>query len=277
MTESAPTASKPDSSVLAGVTLDESLPTPLYHQVYLVLRERILNGTYPHDSLLPGEQELAQIFSVSRITVKRALNELASQGLVTRHRGRGTVVRFKMPTAHVSGSFDGLLENLLMLGLETDVQLLNLKEGPAPHPIAAALEIEDAAPVQHAVRLRSVEGEPFSYVVTHVPMAVASTIKAADLKATPLLALIERAGVKVASARQWITATLADPDIARALKVSVGSALLKVTRVVRDDTGRPVQHIVAFYRPDRYQYEMELDRVHAERDSDTRIWNSSEK
>ena len=72
--------------------LDERLPTPLYHQIYLLLREKIRSGIVAANATLPGEQELARAFNVSRITVKRALNELASDHLVTRHRGRGTIV-----------------------------------------------------------------------------------------------------------------------------------------------------------------------------------------
>src|SRR5260221_13750492 len=72
--------------------LDSSLPTPLYHQIYMILRSRIRAGSFTPNALLPGEQEMALLFKVSRITVKRALNELAADGLISRHRGRGSIV-----------------------------------------------------------------------------------------------------------------------------------------------------------------------------------------
>ena len=72
--------------------LDAGLPTPLYHQIYLILRDRIRAGVLARNALLPGEQELGRLFNVSRITVKRALNELAADGLISRHRGRGSIV-----------------------------------------------------------------------------------------------------------------------------------------------------------------------------------------
>ena len=80
-------------SSLEGLTLNPTSPTPLYHQLYTVLRERIVRGDFAPSQTLPGEQELAKLFDVSRITVKRALNELAASGLVSRHRGRGTIGR----------------------------------------------------------------------------------------------------------------------------------------------------------------------------------------
>jgi len=92
--------------------LNGALPTPLYHQVYLVLRERIQSGVYADGETLPGEQELARAFDVSRITVKRALNELAANNLVSRHRGRGTIVSTGGVIPLVSGSFETLISSL---------------------------------------------------------------------------------------------------------------------------------------------------------------------
>ena len=66
---------------------------PRYHQIFLLLREAIRDGVYAADQQVPGEMELAAQYGVSRITTKRALNELERAGLVTRERGRGTRVR----------------------------------------------------------------------------------------------------------------------------------------------------------------------------------------
>ena len=82
-----------------------------------------------------------------------------------------------------------------------------------------------------------------------------------DLSTLPLLHLLERCGVVAESAQQTITATLADAEVAPHLDCAVGTALLKVSRVVRDPAGRPVEYIKALYRPDRYQYRMVLSRV----------------
>ena len=104
--------------------VDERLPMPLYHQVYLILRNKILTGEYGFGALLPSEQETSETFGVSRITAKRALNDLAGDGLVLRERGRGTKVVFHAPTPPVKANVEGLLENLLAMGLETEVSLL---------------------------------------------------------------------------------------------------------------------------------------------------------
>ena len=72
--------------------VDDQLRTPLYHQIYLVLRDKIVDGVFGANDIVPGEQEVVRQFGVSRITAKRALDELAASGLVVRERGRGTRV-----------------------------------------------------------------------------------------------------------------------------------------------------------------------------------------
>src|SRR5690606_7863405 len=89
------------------VGVDERLPTPLYHQIFLILRSQILDGRLQPGGLVPGEEELGRQFSVSRITARRALAELAAEGLVTRGRGRGTHVTPRSEPPPVRGGVEG--------------------------------------------------------------------------------------------------------------------------------------------------------------------------
>ena len=246
------------------------LPTPLYHQIYLILRNQIVAGVYPAGTLLPSEQELTRDYGVSRITAKRALNELAAEGMVTRMRGRGTVATYRPPQAPISSSVEGLIENLHRMGLRTEAALLSFDYVPADDSVAAALAVAPGAEVQRAVRVRSLEGEPFSHLTTYVPGEIGRSFTADEMSRTPLLQLLERFGIVVSRARQTITATLADPELAPLLGVEVGSALLRIGRVVYDQEGRAVEYITGLYRPDRYQVDMDLERVS---EADARRWS----
>lgn len=240
--------------------LDESMPTPLYHQIYLVLREQIRSGAIPANALLPGEQQMAKIFNVSRITVKRALNELAADGLLNRHRGRGTTVTNGTAVPVVKGSFDNLLESLRIMGLETEIEVLDVADIPADAPTAEALELSPGSRIQRAVRRRKLQGEPFSHLVTHVPGDIADRYSVRDMATTSLLTLLEQVGAAVFDAEQSITAVAAEPLVASALGVAVGAPLLKVERIMRDVNGRPVQLIHSHYRSDRFQYHVKTHR-----------------
>jgi len=250
--------------------LDERLPTPLYHQVYLVLRDKIVAGVYSADGLLPGEPALAEQFGVSRITIKRALDDLAADGFVQRRRGLGTRVVRRVSANPLAGNMAGLMENLLVMGLETEVKLLEFGYALPPDDVRRMLGLDEGARAQRAVRVRRQDGVPFSYLTTHVPEAIGRTYGRKDLASTPLLALLERSGVIAESAEQSLGARLADPTVAAHLEIDVGSALLSLTRVVYDPAHRPVEHIHALYRPDRYQYRMSLTR---ERGSTGNLWS----
>jgi len=251
---------------------NRSLRTPLYHQIYLVLSQKIAEGTYGLNDLLPSEQELTRAYGVSRITAKRALDELAAAGLAVRERGRGTRVDVGSAPLPASAPVYGLFENLMSMGLETDVRLLEFGYVGASDDVARALQCPPGALVQRALRVRMLDGAPFSHLTTFVPEDVGRRFDRDDLASTALLALLERAGVRVAAAEQTITGTLADATVAPLLETEVGAALTRITRVVRDADGRPVEYITALYRPDRYQVRMVLSRVYG---NDENRWASS--
>jgi GntR family transcriptional regulator len=257
---------EPDASIdfASATLLSERSPMPLYHRLYVILRDRIASGTYPEGAVLPSEFELTEAFSVSRITAKRALDELATEGLVERVRGRGTTVTDRaaalLGAQPITASIDGLLENLTAIGRETSVEVIEFGYVPAPDFVRARLELEPNARAQRAVRVRSLDGEPLSQSTTYVPERIGRAYNAKDLASTPIIDLIERAGVVVGAAEQSISATLADSLIASRLKVGVGAPLLLMKRCVKDTSGKPAQYIEILYRPDRFEYRMSLTR-----------------
>jgi GntR family transcriptional regulator len=93
------------------------------------------------------------------------------------------------------------------------------------------------------------------------------------LEHKPILLLIEETGVKVGRAQQNISAKLADASIAQHLDIAVGSALLSVNRLIYDEDDKQIQWLHGLYRPDRYEYQMQLSRVGS---IDAKVWVSKE-
>jgi GntR family transcriptional regulator len=245
---------------LSAGMLDASGGAPLYRQILDLLRDRVRSGHYPVGSILPGEQELSRLFGVSRITIKRALQDLAAGGYVSRQRGRGTTVTFDAAAPTVKGSFETLADSLKSMGLGTEVQLLSVATTSAPADVAALLELTEGAQVQQAIRVRQIEGKPFSYLMTWVPGALADRFDASALSRTPLLDLLAGIGHEAVEAEQWITASAAVPEIAAALGISAGAPLLEIRRVMRDASAMPVEVLHGYYRPDRFQHHMSLTK-----------------
>jgi GntR family transcriptional regulator len=233
---------------------------PLYHQVYTVLREQLMEGRFTPDKALPGELELAEKFQVSRVTMRRALDELVREGLIERSRGRGSFARVQPGGGRVGADASGLLENLVNMGLKTKVAVVSMDMLPAPEDIAAHLGIKPGAQVLKTVRVRSIEAGPIALLTAFVPETIARSFSSKSLGQKPMLTLIEEAGVAVARGEQAMSARLADADTAPLLEVAFGAPLLAVTRVVYDTKARPVQFLRGLYRPDRYEYRMTLTR-----------------
>ncbi|MFN4024882.1 MAG: GntR family transcriptional regulator [Hyphomonas sp.] len=233
---------------------------PLYQQIYDLLRSRIVSGELGLNTRLPAEQELTEMLGVSRITVKRALNELAVAGFVRRQRGIGTLITFDAAAPTVKGSFENLIDGLTRMGIETQIQLLGCTMGTASPAICESLGMPQGSAVQRIVRLRRLAGQPFSYLIAYTPADVAEGYSEDELATESLIKLLEKAGHAPVEADQTIMAEAAEPAVAANLGVAPGSPLLRIHRVMRDRKGRPVQDITAHCRSDRFQYHMRLIR-----------------
>jgi GntR family transcriptional regulator len=229
-------------------------------RVYLLLRSRLTSGQVAPGTRLSSEPALAAEHGVSRVTVRRALDQLCSEGLIERRPGAGTFVRDAGLGRPVVVDLANVFSHLREMGRETSVRLLSFGYVTPPEMIATALRLNPGERTQRSVRARMADGVPFSYLITHVPERIGLTYSEADLGTRPLLRLLENSGIVAASASQTITATLAEPEVADALQVEIGSPLLSPTRTVYEQSGSGVEHLQALYRPDRYSFHMDLER-----------------
>lgn len=254
------------------IQTDAHAQSPLYQKIYLVIRDRILSGEYPDQSLLPSEHELAELFGVSRITAKRALNEISAEGLCDRKRGRGSCVTYKPATTPLKTDVQGLLDYLFQMNLATEGFVLEFDYVAASAEIATVMKIAEGEEIQRSVRVRHLEGTPFSYLTTYVPADLGRLYTRKHLASQAVLTVLEKTGVEVAHAEQTITATLAGARAAESLRVKLGSPLLRISRIVFDQNEKVVEHIIGLYRPDQYQYRTYLSRIST---GDATTWSES--
>lgn len=237
---------------------------PLYHQIFVQLRNEILSGERPLGALVPTEFELAETFGVSRITARRAVDELAAQDLVVRKRRVGTTVIHR---SSVDANVERAVNSLVTFGRKTKVTVLEFGEEAAQEPTAGLIGLPVGSPVIRAVRLRWLDGEPLGYIVSHVPKSLESVVTRAALKASPILSLLTEAGCSLTAAVQSIAAVPADPAMARVLAMEPMMPLLRVTRAFRDAHDEPILLTRAYYRADRYQIRLNLNSAALEIDT----------
>ena len=232
---------------------------PRYYQVYTVLQQRIREGEWSPEAPMPTEQEFAASFGVSRVTIRKALNMLQEEKLIDRQQGRGTFA-LPPPRRHNRANFSGLLENIVDFELHTKVRVLVFAKVALPEQIARSLECATGAPALKIVRVRSDNQTPFSYTTCYLPEPEADLISEESLGNRTVIATLAAAGVAAATAEQRLSATVAGVEVAKFLKLEVGAPLISMTRVVRNEDGRPVELIQALYRPDKYEYRVNLSR-----------------
>lgn len=233
-------------------------PFPKYLQIRELLVRRLGSDYQPGDRF-PTEQSLTDQFGVSRETVREALAGLEQDGILRRHRGKGTFV-VRLPDDAPDKRLTGPVEGFTELKFDTETKILetgvaNLPLGLVPRLGAAAHD-----PFFLIRRLRVLDGRPLALHDAFVPLDVGARLTRLDLRHTTIMGELENSlQIPIHEVWQQIDAVAADTEMATTLEVAIGAPLLCVRRLFRDDEGRPAVLFVTHFRADRYYYTVGVD------------------
>lgn len=234
---------------------------PLHHQVFLVLQDGIAEGRYAPGEALPGEEDLARLFNVSRVTIRAALETLDALGLIERRQGAGTFVRELLrPEPLTVPMMDLAARNREIVGT-TRAHVVEYGFTPAPLHVRSHFQAQPDDLFQRAVRIRYMKKRPIMQVTTYIPEEIGRQFGPKDMEGGSLYAILQRFGITFGSGEQVVTAAAADPVVAERLNVAIGAPLLKVVRVHFDTMARPIQHFELLAPPATYELRMPLKEV----------------
>jgi len=241
-------------------TLSKESPTPMYFQLYNLLKTCIVDGTFPDSPRLPTEKELSDQFAISRITAKRSLDELAAEGLVERRRGKGTHVTYRYEQQPVHAPLTGMLQEIETMALNSRATVLDCAMVTPPRTLREEFNIDDGEKLLYLARFRERDGVRFGYYKswTH---GVKQPRSAKTFEKTPRLTYFRKKGLEITHVKQTIRAVGAAPDAAEALGVDLGSPLLALRRRSYNQVGKGehlMDYLEVFYHPERFQYRMDL-------------------
>lgn len=235
-------------------------PRPLHQRLREDLRQRIEAGGWAAQQRLPSEAELVRHYGVSRITVRQALQGLEQEGLVVKVAGRGSFITRPRSFQQLA-RLQGLAEALGAQGHAIRNRVLGLERVPADAHVAAQLGVAEGTPVTHIRRVRLLDGQPLSLDLTWLPLTLGERLAAHDLVSHDIFTLIEHElGTPLGHADLALTAVPAPPEVAQALGVAAGSALLHVQRLTHDREGRPLDHEQIYCRSDAFELRLRIDR-----------------
>jgi GntR family transcriptional regulator len=240
---------------------------PLYHRVYREIAKGIESGTLQPGDRLPSERWLCDELGVSRATVRRAIEELAADGLIE-GRGRGSLVRGDA-LAEPPNTLMSLSELGRSRGLDASARVLSAAVRAATIDEAEAFAIAPGADVFELERVRMLDGLPISIDHNCVPLRLAPSLPDADFTTASLYEALDRAGNPPRRADYELEARAADASEAELLGLAPGAPVLLATTVAIGDGGRVVDLGRTVYRADRYRFHATLmRRVHREGEKD---------
>ena len=242
-------------------TLEKDNPTPLYFRLYNLLKNAILDGTIENGAQMPTEQQLAETFAVSRITAKRAMDELAAENMVDRRRGKGTHVTYEYKPQPVKAPLIGMLQEIESMARHTEVKVIECKKLLPPGDIRDALGLPNKEKALHLVRVRSRDGQPFGYYASWTT-GLKKTVSKRDFKQSTRLEIFRKQGLKISHVTQTISAAAATPELAEQLNTKTGAPLISLVRESFTSVSQGeklVDYLHVYYHPDRFQYRMDLD------------------
>ena len=233
---------------------------PLYAQIEAALAAEISGGVFPPGSQLPPEDRLIERFNASRITVRKAIENLVLRGQVEIRRGKGTFVTQPKIRQELT-ELTGFVEDMLALGRTPTARLLDTQIVPADADVARHLAVPPGSLVMRIQRVRLADGVAMSFDETYLPREIGEKIVTHDLDAEPIFSLLEdKYDLPLTQAEYRLEAINATPEVAQALAIDSGSAVFLIERISYTEGQQPIDYEKLHYRGDLISFVTRLAR-----------------
>lgn len=239
--------------------IDRRSPVPFYSQLKrLILADVAIRGLEPGERL-DGEHELCQRYDVSRTVVRQALQELEHEGVVRREKGRGTFLNDPRSSRGIGGALVGTFEDIQGSAGEQRSHVVRKSVVAASPQVALDLRVNPGESVVEIERIREVDGIPWAFTRTQLPLDVGRLLLDVELEDVSLFGILERDfGIRFERASRSVEAEIASEQIASALNVPVGSAVLVMRSISFDGEARPIERFAGYHRGDRSRLDIEV-------------------
>ncbi len=235
----------------------EEFKAPKYLQVKQKIIHNIDNGSYKEKEAIPSERELITLFDVSRITVRKAIDELVNEGYLYRIHGKGTYVKGEGDQNNLV-SITSCTQDIEELGYTPRRKVLSEEVIPADAKRRTSLNLSDADQVFRLSRIYFADEEPLNFTTTYLPYKIFPDIDLYDFSKVSLYKIIEeKYGVKITKATRTIEAVSAHGELAENLDVEENVPLLQfccTTYGLVNGKEIPIEYFKCCYRTDKFKF-----------------------
>ncbi len=243
-----------------GPTIDPDRPEPLWRQAADAILQEIAAGVLEPGARLPAERDLCARLSISRVTLRRSLQSLVDDGVLTSSHGRGWYV-----TPGIAKEFPNTLESFsetaARLGLEPSSDVLRTEIAPASLDQAELLSVAPGATLFHLERVRRLDQVPVSVDTSFMRAPAELDLGEIDFSRASLFGRLIEAGIELARAEATVEAQSADEVLAARLDIDAGSPILVMRQLVFDTSGRPFLSSTIRYAGERYRLRTSFSRT----------------
>ena len=205
--------------------------TPAYITVYNAIKNKILDGVYKTGDFLPTENELCEMFSVSRTTVRKAVEALSHEGMLSVQQGHGTVV-LDYAVFQNMNVITGFTETLKRRGKQVSLKFLNIYKEKADAKMAKKLGIEEGAEIAHVERVSCSDGVPIAFIQNWIPYNLVNGIEKRAGEISSLYKFLQNEYfISIDMTKDRISASAANNFSAELLDVEIGHPMLCDERI----------------------------------------------
>jgi len=245
--------------------IDPHSKLPLYDQIERNLRDLIINGKLNPGEMMPSEWELVELYGVSRLTVRRALDELVRQNWLERKHGVGTFVR-QPTTASISASKLSFTEQMRSIGRKPGSRLISQKTSPATAKIARLRRIQEAEPIIELTRVRLADDEPILLETSCLSLERFPSLTSYSWSEDESLykILSEEYGVNVVGLDHTLKPVLLTETEAHYLQAKSGTPAILSEIVAFTKNNTPVEYVWSVSNGDKSEFYFHFQRIESE-------------
>ncbi|WP_440894722.1 GntR family transcriptional regulator [Amphibacillus sp. Q70] len=239
--------------------IDKQSPIPIYYQLEEMIKKKIQSEELMPGEAIPSEREYAETYGISRMTVRQAINNMVTEGLLYRQKGRGTFIAEQKIEQDLT-KLTSFSEDMRNRELNPSSKLISIDQMACSVKIAEALAINAGACVYQIKRLRLADEEPIALETIYTPKNLVGDMDETDFNQSFYTFLEENRQLKIHHGHQSIEASTANKDEIKYLKIKKNDPILLMYRTSYLINQTPIEFVKSSYRADKYKFYLTMNR-----------------